>query len=199
MIPSKSIQRRFAYDARNAQQDKARLSQVICNTVLQLTEYQQADTVLWYLHCRSEVHTYQVVMDELLKQGKKIVIPYCTKDSQGNNQLGLWSLQDLSELVEGTWRILEPPKARWGEAGREVNPQQIDIVVVPGVAFDQQGGRLGNGAGYYDRLFARLKVSCNLIGICFNCQLVEQVCMQKYDIYMDKVITETKSWGQPAC
>ena len=191
MSSSKSIQRRFAYDARNAQQNKARLSQVICNTVLQLTEYQQANTVLWYLHCRSEVHTYQVVMDELLKQGKKIVIPYCTKDSQGNNQLGLWYLQDLSELVEGTWRILEPPKARWGEVAKEVSPQQIDIVVVPGVAFDQQGGRLGNGAGYYDRLFARLKASSQLIGICFNCQLVEQVCMQKYDIYMDKVITET--------
>ena len=71
-----------------------------------------------------------------------------------------------------------------------MNPLQIDCVVVPGVAFDIQGGRLGNGAGYYDRLFARLKPSCKLLGVCFDCQLVEQVCMQKYDIYMDKVITE---------
>ena len=191
MTPSKPTQRRLAYDARNAQQDQARLSQIISKTVLQLTEYQQAETVLWYLHCRSEVHTYQSVLDELLKQDKKIVIPYCTKDSQGNNHLGLWYLQDLSELVEGTWCILEPPKARWGEAGKEVSPQQIDCIVAPGVAFDKQGGRLGNGAGYYDRLFTRLKASCKLIGICFNCQLVEQVCMQKYDIYMHKVITET--------
>ncbi|MCK5354131.1 MAG: 5-formyltetrahydrofolate cyclo-ligase, partial [Methyloprofundus sp.] len=67
----------------------------------------------------------------------------------------------------------------------------VGCVVVPGVAFDQQGGRLGNGAGYYDRLFTRLKADCQLMGICFNSQLVEQVCMQKYDIYMDKVITET--------
>lgn len=191
MSPSKPIQRRLAYDARNAQQDKTRLSQIIANTVLHVAEYQHAETVLWYLHCRSEVHTYQVVMDELLKQDKKIVIPYCTKDKQGNNHLGLWHLQDVSELVEGTWRILEPPKARWGEAGKEVNPQQVDCVVVPGVAFDTQGGRLGNGAGYYDRLFSRLKASSALLGICFDCQLVEQVCMQKYDIYMDKVITET--------
>ena len=190
MTISKSIQRRIAYDARNTQLDKARLSQIIVKTVLQLPEYQQANTVLWYLHCRSEVLTYQAVMKELLKQGKKIVIPYCTKDRLGNNHLGLWLLENLSELVEGTWRILEPPKARWDEAGKEVNPLQIDCVVVPGVAFDVHGGRLGNGAGYYDRLFVRLKPNCKLIGVCFDCQLVEQVCMQKYDIYMDKVITE---------
>ena len=158
---------------------------------MQLTEYQQAKTVLWYLHCRSEVHTYQLVMDELLNQDKKIIIPYCTKDNQDNNHLGLWHLQDLSELVAGTWGILEPPKARWGEMGKEVHPDEVGCVVVPGVAFDQQGGRLGNGAGYYDRLFTRLKADCQLMGICFNSQLVEQVCMQKYDIYMDKVITET--------
>ena len=194
LVTSKSMQRRLAYDARNAQQDKARLSQFITKTVLQLTDYQQAETVLWYLHCRSEVQTYQMVMDELLSQGKKIVIPYCTKDSLDNNHLGLWYLQNLSELVEGTWGILEPPKARWGEAGKEVNPLQIDCVVVPGVAFDMHGGRLGHGAGYYDRLFTSLKPSCKLFGVCFNCQLVEQVCMQKYDIYMDKVITETGTY-----
>lgn len=191
MPPSKSIQRRLAYGARNAQQSKQQFSQNITNTVLEQTDYQQAKTVLWYLHCRSEVHTYQVVVDELLKQHKKIVIPYCTKDEQGDNALGLWCVQDLSELVEGTWRILEPPKTRWGEAGKEVCPEEIDLVVVPGVAFDKLGGRLGNGAGYYDRLFIRLKSRCKLIGIAFNCQLVDEVCMQKYDIYMDAVITET--------
>lgn len=190
MSLTKPIQRRLAYDARNAQQDKVRLSQIINQTVLQQAEYQQAKTILWYLHCRSEVHTYQRVLDELLNQDKKIVIPYCTKDSQGNNHLGLWYLQALSELVAGTWGILEPPKARWGEINKEMSPDEIDCVVVPGVAFDQQGGRLGNGAGYYDRLFARLDTNCTLMGVCFNSQLVEQVCMQKYDIYMDKVITE---------
>ena len=190
MLPSKSTQRRLVYEARNAQPDKERTSQIICKTLLEQVEYRQADTVLWYLHCRSEVHTLQVVLHELSLQKKKIVIPYCTKDRQGNNHLGLWFLQDLSELVEGTWRILEPPKARWGEVGKEVDLQQIDVVVVPGVAFDKRGGRLGNGAGYYDRLFARLKVDSKLIGIGFNCQLLDQVCMQKYDVYMDKVITE---------
>ncbi|OQK17762.1 5-formyltetrahydrofolate cyclo-ligase [Methyloprofundus sedimenti] len=189
--PAKTVQRRLAYVARNAQQDKERLSRVISDKVLALNEYQQAKTVLWYLHCRSEVHTYNTVLTELLNRDKQIVIPYCTKDTQGNNQLGLWHLEDISELSAGTWGILEPPKERWGEPGKEIAIEQIDVAIVPGVAFDAQGGRLGNGAGYYDRLFACLAAKSKLIGICFDSQIFEQILMQEYDVYMHTVITET--------
>jgi 5-formyltetrahydrofolate cyclo-ligase len=191
MLQSKISQRRAAYDARNAQENKAELSQIICASVLEHQAYQQAHTVLWYLHCRSEVCTYQTVQAEILQRDKQIVIPYCTKDAQGNNQLGLWHVQDLSELVTGTWGILEPPKARWGELGREIPPESLDLIVTPGVAFDKSGGRLGNGAGYYDRLLARIRKNAYLLGIGFDCQLIEQVCMQDYDIYMDAIMTET--------
>jgi 5-formyltetrahydrofolate cyclo-ligase len=191
MLQSKISQRRAAYDARNAQENKAELSQIICASVLEHQAYQQAHAVLWYLHCRSEVCTYQTVQAEILQRDKQIVIPYCTKDAQGNNQLGLWHVQDLSELVTGTWGILEPPKARWGELGREIPPESLDLIVTPGVAFDKSGGRLGNGAGYYDRLLARIRKNAYLLGIGFDCQLIEQVCMQDYDIYMDAIMTET--------
>jgi len=190
MTPTKSSQRRLAYDARNAQQHKQYLSEEICAKVLDCLEYQQARTVLWYLHCRSEVRTFERVMTELLKQDKQIIIPYCTKDKQGHNYLGLWHLEDLAELVNGTWDILEPPKDRWGEPGKEVQADALDLVITPGVAFDRQGGRLGNGAGYYDRLFAQLKKHTCLIGIGFESQLVEQVIMQDYDVYLDTVITD---------
>ena len=192
MILSKSTQRLLAYNARNAQQDRERLSKIISAKVLAQSEYQQAETVLWYLHCRSEVHTYQTVVDELLKQSKRVVIPYCTKDRWGNNKLGLWHLEDLSELTAGAWGILEPPSERWGEAGKEVEVDEIDVVTVPGVAFYQQGGRLGNGAGYYDRLFASLSARSKLIGICFDSQIFEQINMQKHDVYMHTIITESR-------
>ncbi|RLA18871.1 MAG: 5-formyltetrahydrofolate cyclo-ligase [Gammaproteobacteria bacterium] len=191
MRATKSSQRHLAYDARNAQQNREQLSQIITTKVLALAEYQQAKTVLWYLHCRSEVHTLHTVMAELAKQHKKVVIPYCTKDRLGNNHLGLWHLENISELTAGTWGILEPPKERWGELGKEVSAGQIDIVIVPGVAFDPHGGRLGNGAGYYDRLFARLEKQCTLVGVCFDSQVFAQVLMQEYDVYMHTVITET--------
>ena len=89
-----------------------------------------------------------------LESGKKIVIPYCTKDESGANKLGLWWLERMDELVVGNWKILEPPRERWNEPGKVVHAEQLDIVIVPGVGFSRSGGRMGNGEGYYDRMLA---------------------------------------------
>ena len=185
----KSRQRRKAYDARNEQIDKGVMSRIICAQFVAHPVYQQAKTVMWYIHCRSEVRTQSALVGEL-EAGKRIVIPYCTKDEQGRNKLGLWWLEDFAELVPGTWGILEPPKQRWGELGKEVAPEQLDCVMVPGVAFDRNGGRLGNGAGYYDRLLKSVRADAVLIGVCFESQLVEHVAMDAHDVAMDIVMTE---------
>jgi len=185
----KNRQRRLAYDARNKQIDKEAMSRTICAQFVAHPVYRQAETVMWYVHCRSEVRTQSALLDEL-EAGKRIVIPYCTKDEQGRNKLGLWRLEDFAELVPGTWGILEPPKQRWGELGKEVAFEQLDCVMVPGVAFDRNGGRLGNGAGYYDRLLASVRADAVLIGVCFESQLVEQVAMDAHDVMMDIVMTE---------
>ncbi|PPK74952.1 5-formyltetrahydrofolate cyclo-ligase [Methylobacter tundripaludum] len=185
----KSRQRRKAYDVRNEQIDKGVMSRIICAQFVAHPVYQQAKTVMWYVHCRSEVRTQSALLGEL-DAGKSMVIPYCTKDEQGHNKLGLWWLEDFAELVPGMWGILEPPKQRWGELGKEVAPEQLDCVMVPGVAFDRNGGRLGNGAGYYDRLLKGVRADAALIGVCFESQLVEQVAMDAHDVAMDIVMTE---------
>jgi len=185
----KSRQRRKAYDVRNEQIDKDVMSRIICAQFVAHPIYQQAKTVMWYIHCRSEVRTQSALLDEL-DAGKRMVIPYCTKDEQGHNKLGLWWLEDFAELVPGMWGILEPPKQRWGELGKEVAPEQLDCVMVPGVAFDRNGGRLGNGAGYYDRLLKSVRADAVLIGVCFESQLVAQVAMDAHDVAMDIVMTE---------
>jgi 5-formyltetrahydrofolate cyclo-ligase len=185
----KNLQRRKACDARNRQVDKDILSRIICDQVIVQPVYRQAKTVMWYSHCRSEVRTQPALSGELAA-GKRAVIPYCTKDERGHNKLGLWRLSDFAELVPGMWGILEPPGHRWGELGKEVAPEQLDCIVVPGVAFDRNGGRLGNGAGYYDHLLKSVRVDATLIGICFESQLLEQVVMDAHDVAMDFVITE---------
>ncbi|MGZ4956283.1 MAG: 5-formyltetrahydrofolate cyclo-ligase [Methylobacter sp.] len=189
MNDSKDRQRRKAYDARNRQVDKDAMSRIICEQFVAQPAYRQAKTVLWYIHCRSEVRTQAALLSEL-EAGKQVVIPYCTKDQQGDNKLGLWRLEDFAELVSGTWGILEPPKQRWGELGKEVAPEQLDCIMAPGVAFDRNGGRLGNGAGYYDRLLKSVRTDATLIGVCFESQLVEQVAMDAHDVVMDMVMTE---------
>ncbi len=181
--------RRAAYDARNAQEDKDQISQTAVAKLVQLPEYKAAQTVLWYLDCRSELRTRQV-LPEALASGKRIIVPYCTVDERGDNKLGLWWLKALDELVIGKWKILEPPRDRWGDSEREIQPELMDLVVVPGVGFGRKGERMGNGQGYYDRLLGSVRPDCPLIGLCYECQLFDNLIVDAHDVYMDKVVTE---------
>ncbi len=193
LMEAKSILRRAAYDARNAQENKDRASEVAVATLVQLPEYQAAKTALWYLDCRSELRTRHAI-PSALESGKKIIIPYCAVDESGANKLGLWWLQSMDELVVGKWKILEPPKDRWGDPGKEFYAEQLDIVIVPGVAFSRGGGRMGNGQGYYDRLLGRVRPNCPLVGLCFECQLFDNLIVGPHDVFMDKVVTEEATY-----
>lgn len=182
--------RRLIYQARNAQPDKEAVSREICSRFTQLPAYRRAETVMWYIHCRSEVRTESALAAALTEGGKRCVIPYCTQDRQGQRVLGLWRLASLSELKPGTWGILEPPPERRQRPGRIVTPDALDLVMVPGVAFDRDGGRLGNGAGYYDRLLREVRPDAVLIGVCYQSQMLAEVPLDRHDIVMDYVITE---------
>src|SRR4030095_5354369 len=94
------------------------------------------------------------------------------------------------ELIVGKWKILEPPRDRWGEPGKEVAPAELDLVMVPGVGFSRAGGRMGNGQGYYDRLLATVRPDCRLIGLCYECQLFDDLVVSEHDVFMDQVVTE---------
>ena len=115
-----------------------------------------------YLDVRTEVRTRHQ-LGQALTAGKRIIVPYCTVDESGANKLGLWHLTAMDELVVGKWKILEPPRERWGEAGKEVAPQDLDLVMVPGVGFARDGARMGNGQGYYDRLFTSLRFDAGAV------------------------------------
>jgi 5-formyltetrahydrofolate cyclo-ligase len=185
----KARQRQQAYEARRNQPDREALSRLIGDRLMALDAYDRAKTVMVYIGCKTEVRTQPVIM-EMLATGKCIAIPYCTKDHEGYPKLGLWRLTDFSELSPGTWGILEPPKSRWGEPEREIPPGLIDLIMVPGVGFDRKGGRLGNGAGYYDRLLASVRPDTVLCGICFESQLFDETAREPHDVAMDYVVTE---------
>jgi 5-formyltetrahydrofolate cyclo-ligase len=186
----KALMRRSAYDARNAQLEKERVSERAVARLVNLPEYHAARTVMWYLDCRSELRTRQI-LPEALASGKRIAVPYCTVDEAGANKLGLWWLQQMDELIVGKWKILEPPRERWGEPGKEIAPSELDLVVVPGVAFSRSGGRMGNGQGYYDRLLCQVRPDCPLIGLCYESQLFDDLVVGPHDVFMDKVVTES--------
>jgi len=188
-ILDKDVLRRRAYDERAKQSDKPALSRKICESITNLPEYQAATTIMCYLDCRSEVRTKDYVAS-ILGSDKRIVIPYCTVDENDSPVLGLWWLESFDELVAGTWNILEPPKQRWGEAGKEISARTLDLIMVPGVAFDRSGGRLGNGQGYYDKLLGLVPDDTVLIGVGYECQMFETIPMQAHDVYLDGILTE---------
>ena len=189
LIDRKQAMRRRAYDARNPQPDKDEVSRRAIERFVGLREYQSARTAMWYVDCRSEVRTRHA-LPAALASGKRIVVPYCTVDERGQNRLGLWRLEAMDELVVGKWNILEPPRDRWEDPQRAVDPQELDIVMVPGVGFDRRGARMGNGQGYYDRLLGQVRDDCALVGLAYECQLFDELVVGPHDVFMDKVVTE---------
>ncbi len=185
----KATMRRAAYDARNAQENKDQLSALAVARLLELPEYRQARTAMWYIDCRSELRTRHA-LSAALASGKRIVVPYCTVDEEGANKLGLWLLESMDELIVGKWKIMEPPRDRWGEPGKEVPVEELDLVMVPGVGFGRDGARMGNGQGYYDRLLERARPDCALVALCYESQLFEDLVVGPHDVYMDQVVTE---------
>jgi len=88
-------------------------------------------------------------------------------------------------LVPGAFGIMEP-------AGKKVPPDEIDFVVVPGLAFDLEGNRLGRGKGYYDRFLRKLKPDAFLCGVAFECQVLEEVPHADEDIPVNALVTEKR-------
>lgn len=181
--------REQAHANRNAQENKDELSREIVARCMALPEYQQAKTVLFYLDVRSEVRTRND-LDNALASGKKIVVPYCV-----DGELELFHLTNPEELAIGMYRILEPKAELRTVDAHKVDVKEIDLIIVPGVAFDREGGRTGHGKGYYDKLLEHARPDTPLVALAFECQLFDKIPMQDHDVYMDKVITEKAAYS----
>jgi 5-formyltetrahydrofolate cyclo-ligase len=176
--------RRQTLALRRHQLAKDKLSQIICEKVAGLEEYRRAKVVMGYVGVRSEVRT-RSFLARTLESGKVLVVPYCV-----GRELELFRLESMDELAQGYFGLLEPAAELRGREDKQIEVAQIDLVLVPGIAFDRQGGRIGHGKGYYDRLLYNVRPDTCLVGAAFECQMVAAVPMQPHDVFMDLVITE---------
>jgi 5-formyltetrahydrofolate cyclo-ligase len=177
--------REQAHANRNAQPDKDEISRRIVASFMAQPEYSAARTVMFYVDVRSEVRTRNDLA-AALETGKKIVVPYCV-----DGELELFHLESMDELELGMYRILEPKSELRSVAAKRVEVEELDLIMVPGVAFDRRGGRAGHGKGYYDKLLEHARPDTPLIALAFECQLFPEIPMQPHDIFMDKVVTES--------
>lgn len=184
----KAAIREQARKNRVAQKDKDAVSRAICDRFMALPAYQVAKTVMWYVDAGSEVRTRHT-LPEALTHGKRLVVPWCVVET---NQLELFRLEDMTELVEGAYKILEPKDELRQLPAKRVVPEELDLVMVPGTAFDPRGGRMGQGKGYYDRLLSRARLNAPLVALAFDCQLFNEIPVAPHDVFMDVVLTETR-------
>jgi 5-formyltetrahydrofolate cyclo-ligase len=166
------------------QPDGPRFSGQIFDRLMGLPHYASARTVLCYVSFRSEVATHDFIR-QMWADGKRVVVPYCAA-----RHLELFCFRSFDDLIPGTLGILEPRPELRGAAERRASASELDLLVIPGLAFDRHGGRVGYGKGYFDRLLPAARDDALLAGVAFECQLFDAVPMEPYDVRVDAVVTE---------
>jgi 5-formyltetrahydrofolate cyclo-ligase len=164
-------------------------SQRIWQRVAGLSCYQHARVLLGYMAFDHEVLT-DGLMRQAMASGKQLVLPMVLGDRQ---DMALYKIEDLGcDVAPGYRGILEPLP----QHARAVAPETLDLAFVPGVAFDLRGGRLGFGAGFYDRLLSRLPLDIPTVGLAFDFQVIPRLPLQPHDMLLKAIVTEQRLiWG----
>jgi 5-formyltetrahydrofolate cyclo-ligase len=156
-------------------------SGVIVRRLTELREIRESSTLMVFLNFGSEVLT-----DELIvwgwEAGKRIVVPLCRPEGR---VLTPCLIDGFAELETGHYGIREPR----ADLLRIVPSGEIDVVLVPAVAFDRRGYRVGYGGGYYDRFLPKAPQAAT-IGAVFACQIVPEVPIDRYDMQVEQIATE---------
>lgn len=159
-----------------------RKSALIFKKLLRQGEIKTAVRIACYLSFGTEVSTREFIK-AALNAGKEIYVPRINKRT---GRMEIYSLRSLrNALIPGAFGILEP-RAIHSRKGRI---QDMDLIVVPGMAFTKKGARLGRGGGHFDRLLARAR-GIRKIGLAYREQILPKIPMERHDIFMDRVITD---------
>lgn len=164
--------------------EKERKDQLIRDRVFLLPQFEKAETIFYFASIHSEVFTLSQIK-EAWRRGKRVILPRVDKGLKG---LRLYEVNDLNELRPGCMGIPEPDVP----PDRERDINDVDLVVMPGVAFDPYGNRLGYGAGYYDRLLARLKKDIPLVAIAYEEQIVDSLPHESHDVRVHMIVTDKR-------
>lgn len=160
-------------------------SSIIVEKLLSMDCIKSAKNIMLYLDFNNEVQTDELV-NKLLSLKKIVSSPITILNER---KLIPFQIKDLRNDIQiGTYGIREPKK----ESSCEVNISDIDIVIVPAVAYDEKCYRLGYGGGFYDRFLENLKDNAITIGIAFDMQIFDEIPKEPHDAQLDYIVTETR-------
>lgn len=162
------------------------LSTLIQERFLAIRELQYAKQLALYASFKNEVLT-DAVLGYAIAHGKEVFFPRIVSGKRGLVFLKVHGRKDFSQ---GSYKIHEPAHDRELDI---TTPSSFDIMIVPGVAFDTAGNRLGYGKGYYDRVLGSVKQGCLVAALAFDFQLLDKVPAEVHDIKMGRIITESRT------
>jgi 5-formyltetrahydrofolate cyclo-ligase len=168
------------------QERRMYFSQAVVLRLLEFAPLAACRSVLAYHPFRDELDI-RPFMEAARSRGQDVWLPLSLPSER---RLVPYRYTGPDGMRKGAYGIMEPDPS----VAEPVDISALDAVIVPGVAFDRRGGRMGYGAGYYDRFLSSLPRKPLLIGCCFSLQLVEQVPVEPHDFHMDFVATEEGIW-----
>lgn len=160
-----------------SEEERRRESREVCRKVMATDKWQNAKTALLYWALKDETDVGKLI-DDLYARGGTVLLPTCVGDD-----LVLREYEGKEKMRTGAFNIAEPT----GRVFEKKDYGKIDLVIVPGMAFDHKGGRMGRGRGFYDRLLKDLP-NCYKMGVCWSVQMVDEVVMEDEDVKMEEVV-----------
>ena len=162
--------------------EKSRKSGIIKNKLFNEEAFKKAKVVMFYVSLKDEVSTMSMI-DEAVKCGKRVCVPVIIKEEK---RLIAGEIKDrTADLERQHFGIYQPKKGHV----KEVPLENIDLIIVPGIAFDKKNVRLGRGHGYYDRFLCALPNKTRTVGLAFDFQVVEDLPQDSHDVPVWKTIT----------
>ena len=167
--------RKRCLEIRKNIKNKENKDKEIYNKIINLKEYKKSKLVLTYVSLKDEVDTIELIKYSLIL-GKQVAVPKCE-----GNIINFYYINSIKELKEGTFKVLEPNN------NNLVTNFENSICIVPGVYFDKENNRIGYGKGFYDKFLQNYKGI--KIGLNYKECLCDRIDTDKYDVKMNKVIT----------
>lgn len=166
------------------EEEKRLMDKEIFNKLISSDQYKNANTIFAFVSFKSEVDTYKFI-EHAISEGKTVGVPKIIKKEK---YMEVYKITSLSDLESGYFGVMEPI-----EGCEKISKDNIDFILMPGAVFDEKGGRIGYGGGFYDKFLSDIKESIPKIAIAYELQIVDSVPMEEYDIKIDGIITEKRA------
>lgn len=183
MMENKDYYRKIACEKRDSisKEDKYILDEKIYDNVIKSSFYKKARSIFIYVSVNSEADTRKII-EKALTDGKTICVPKVISKKQGMIAV---KINSLDELSPGAYNIPEPL-----QYDKKFDEHDIDLILLPGLAFDECGGRIGYGGGFYDKFISNTGEGTIKVGLAYDFQIFDKVTCFEYDAVIDGIITE---------